>query len=269
MPVITPAYPSMCATFNITRSSMTVIQRELERGFEITEKIVTGKRPWSDLFVKHTFFTSGYKYYISVIATSKTEDAHKIWSGYVESKVRMLVQKLEQHPSIALAHAFNKGYERRHKCRTSEEILQVQEGSMEFLAGPEAASESNGTTDESLDNGAVKADEPAIKQGEDGAAKDGAVAEEPANKQSDDTVAKDGAASATAKVDDEDKTAVKEETEDGGTSVTSPPQVMEIFTTTHYIGLELAKSRSFRRQLFTSNKFPPSEISLQPSSTCR
>lgn len=238
MPVITPAYPSMCATFNITRSSMTVIQRELERGFEITEKIVTGKRPWSDLFVKHTFFTSGYKYYISVIATSKTEDAHKIWSGYVESKVRMLVQKLEQHPSIALAHAFNKGYERRHKCRTSEEILQVQEGSMEFLAGPEAASESNGTTDESRDNGAVKAEEPAIKQGEDGASKD-------------------GAASATAKVDDEDKTAVKEETGDGAASVASLPQAMEIFTTTHYIGLELAKSKSFRRHSFALNKFFP------------
>ncbi|KAI9167322.1 Poly(A) polymerase pla1 [Paramyrothecium foliicola] len=133
MPIITPAYPSMCATFNITRSSMTIINRELQRGLEISESIMVGKRPWSDLFVKHTFFTSGYKYYISVISASKTKEAHKVWSGYVESKVRMLVQKLEQHPSIALAHAFNKGYERRHRCKDTNEIEQVQEGSLSFL----------------------------------------------------------------------------------------------------------------------------------------
>jgi len=113
---------------------------------------------------------------------------------------------------------------------------------MEFLAGPEAASESNGTTDESRDNGTMKTEEPAIKQGEDGAAKDGVVSEESANKQGDDTAAKDGAVSTAPKVDDENKTAVKEETEDGSTSVTSPPQAMDIFTTTHYIGLELAKN---------------------------
>jgi poly(A) polymerase len=133
MPVITPAYPSMCATFNITRSSMTIIQRELRRGLEISEQIMVGKRPWSDLFVKHTFFTSGYRYYISVVSASKDKEAHKVWSGYVESKVRMLVQKLEQHSSIALAHAFNKGYDRRHLCKNDHEIEQVQEGSLEFM----------------------------------------------------------------------------------------------------------------------------------------
>ncbi|KAJ0315352.1 hypothetical protein COL5a_012009 [Colletotrichum fioriniae] len=87
MPVITPAYPSMCATYNITRSAMTVIQQELGRGCDITDNIMLGKSPWSDLFVKHTFFTKGYKYYISVITASTDKEAHKIWSGYVESKV--------------------------------------------------------------------------------------------------------------------------------------------------------------------------------------
>jgi poly(A) polymerase len=123
----------MCATFNITRSSMTIIQRELRRGLEISEEIMVGKRPWSDLFVKHTFFTQGYRYYISVVSASKNKEAHKVWSGYVESKVRMLVQKLEQHSSIALAHAFNKGYDRRHLCKNDHEIEQVQEGSLEFV----------------------------------------------------------------------------------------------------------------------------------------
>lgn len=176
MPVITPAYPSMCATFNITRSSMTIIQRELRRGLEISEQIMVGKRPWSDLFVKHTFFTQGYRYYISVVSASKDKEAHKVWSGYVESKVRMLVQKLEQHSSIALAHAFNKGYDRRHLCKNDHEIEQVQEGSLEFVIKDEGK------------------DQPS-----------------------------------------EEKAPKPEEKQDSSES-TSP---VEVFTTTHYIGLEL------------------------------
>ncbi|KIE00395.1 Poly(A) polymerase, partial [Metarhizium majus ARSEF 297] len=183
MPVITPAYPSMCATFNISRSSMAIINRELRRGLEISESIMVGKRPWSDLFVKHTFFTSDYKYYISVISASKSKEAHNVWSGYVESKVRMLVQKLEQHPSIALAHAFNKGYERRHQCKDDSEIAQVQDGSLDFL----------------------------IKGGED--------------------------CQATAKLESEEPK--HDATENGDTESKRPT---EVFTTTHYIGLELVEA---------------------------
>ncbi|KJZ76069.1 hypothetical protein HIM_04525 [Hirsutella minnesotensis 3608] len=176
MPVITPAYPSMCATFNITRSSMAIINRELQRGLELTENIMVGKRPWSDLFTKHTFFTADYKYYISVTTASKDKEAHKIWSGYVESKVRMLVQKLELHPSIALAHAFNKGYDRRHRCKSDEEIAQVQEGSLEYLAA-----------DDDFDDGADTKQEPS---GEDG-------------------------------------------------NASTPAKPTRVFTTTHYIGIQL------------------------------
>lgn len=139
MPIITPAYPSMCATFNITRSSMTIIKAELQRGLEITEKIMVNKLPWSDLFVKHNFFTQDYKYYISVTASAKTKEAQTIWSGYIESKVRMLVQKLEQHPHIQLARPFNKGYSRKHHCKTEQEIEQVQEGSLAFVVPDDTA----------------------------------------------------------------------------------------------------------------------------------
>jgi poly(A) polymerase len=194
MPIITPAYPSMCATFNITRSSMTIINRELQRGLEISESIMVGKRPWSDLFVKHTFFVSGYKYYVSVISASKTKEAHKIWSGYVESKVRMLVQKLEQHPSISLAHPFNKGYERRHRCKDAKELEEVQDGSLDFLIRDADAQ-----------------DEAAIN----------------------------GKDEATANGNDEGE--VKPEETDEKEAKESPVESwpMDVYTTTHYIGLEL------------------------------
>jgi poly(A) polymerase len=200
MPVITPAYPSMCATFNITRSSMTIIGQELERGLEITEEIMVGKRPWSDLFVKHTFFTEDYKYYISVISASKTKEQHKVWSGFVESKVRMLVQKLEQHPEIAVAHPFNKGYERRHRCKTDDEIRAVQDGSLDYLAP--AKEESN---------------------------------------------------------EDDSKSSRQDSTTANGTD--AEPSEVDIFTTTHYIGLELAEGKHDNPRHWTHNprqdKFRP------------
>lgn len=187
MPVITPAYPQMCATFNITKSTKTIIQRELERGVELTGEILGSERQWKDLFVKHTFFTHDYKYYLAVIATSTTNEAHKIWSGFVESKVRILVGELERHSSVALARPFNKGFERQHLSKTDEESTEVQNGSLLYVTKDEEES-TNGT----------------MMKKEDGL---------------------DGHA-------DSQDTKVK---------VEDPLQPKRIYTTTHYIGLELAE----------------------------
>lgn len=134
MPIITPAYPSMCATHNVMRSTMQVINKELKRGGGITEQIMTGKAQWKDLFTKHTFFTADYKYYLSVITASPSEEAHLPWAGYVESRVRHLVRFLEDHQSIALAQPFNKGYARQHRCHNEAEVEETKAGSLEHQA---------------------------------------------------------------------------------------------------------------------------------------
>lgn len=133
MPIITPAYPSMCATHNITKSNMAIIKKELKRGGQIVDQILSGREQWKALFAKHTFFTTDYKYYLSVVSASTTSDAQKIWAGLVESKVRFLVSELERHKSIALAHPFNKGFERSHDCTNDEEIDLVKGGKLDFL----------------------------------------------------------------------------------------------------------------------------------------
>ncbi|CAK7228066.1 polynucleotide adenylyltransferase [Sporothrix bragantina] len=133
MPIITPAYPSMCATYNISQSSLSIIKRELEKASETAQMIMAGRQPWKDLFVKHTFFTSDYKYYISIISSSTDKVSQNLWSGFIESKVRVLVQGLERHQSIALARAFNKGYERTHFAKTKAEAEKIQDGNLEYL----------------------------------------------------------------------------------------------------------------------------------------
>jgi poly(A) polymerase len=132
MPIITPAYPSMCATHNITESTKKVILKELHRGGDICDKILTGQLNWSELFTRHTFFTKDYKYYLSVIASSRDKEAQNVWSGLVESKLRQLVIQLDLQGSIEVAHPFNKGFERVHTCPTPEAIDAIQVGSLEY-----------------------------------------------------------------------------------------------------------------------------------------
>lgn len=134
MPIITPAYPSMCSTHNITVSTKKVIIRELERGGDITDKIFTSQLQWKDLFFKHTFFTDDYKYYLSIIAASRTKYSQLVWSGLVESKVRLLVSNLETQGSIEIARPFNKGFDRVHRCTTEPEIEAVISGDLSYQA---------------------------------------------------------------------------------------------------------------------------------------
>jgi poly(A) polymerase len=134
MPIITPAYPSMCATHNITMSTKKIILKELKRGGDICDKIFLGQLSWKDLFERHSFFTNGYKYYLSVVSSSRGKEAQLLWGGLVESKVRHLVSELEHDDLIEIAHPFNKGFERVHRCRTEEEIAAVMRGDLSYQA---------------------------------------------------------------------------------------------------------------------------------------
>lgn len=110
MPVITPAYPSMCATHNITQSTQKVIIKELQRGEEVTAAIRKGEKSWSNLMEKHTFFHD-YKFYLCIVAgTLGSDEDHLKWSGMIESKIRIFVQKLEVTDGIEIAHPYVKDF---------------------------------------------------------------------------------------------------------------------------------------------------------------
>lgn len=110
MPVITPAYPSMCATHNITQSTHKIIVKELERGAEFTSKISKGEKQWSHLMAKHTFFHD-YRFYLCIVAgTLGSDEEHLKWSGMIESKLRLFVQKLEINEGIEIAHPYVKDF---------------------------------------------------------------------------------------------------------------------------------------------------------------
>lgn len=132
MPIITPAYPSMCSTHNISMSTKAVILRELQRGGDIVDKIFARQLNWSDLFARHSFFTQDYKYYLSITASSRTKEAESVWSGLVESKLRHLVGALDRKATIGVAHPFPKGFERVHAVSNEQEVQAVIQGSTQY-----------------------------------------------------------------------------------------------------------------------------------------
>lgn len=145
MPIITPAYPSMCATHNITHSTKAVILGEIERANGICQNILSGKKMWHDLFEKHTFFTADYKYYLSIVSASRTKEAQQIWSGLVQSKVRRLVSAIEMSDTgVDVAHPFNKGFDRIHLCKDEEEIGKVFQGELQFQTTDEKVAVAQG-----------------------------------------------------------------------------------------------------------------------------
>ncbi|KAK6205461.1 Poly(A) polymerase central domain-containing protein [Scheffersomyces amazonensis] len=127
MPVITPAYPSMCATHNITASTQKIILEEFGRGIDIMNGINLGQKKWSDLFERHDFFYK-YKFYLCIVAaTNGSSEEHLKYSGMVESKLRLLVQKLEVVEGVELAHPYIKAFDDQYFCDSEAQRQEVLE----------------------------------------------------------------------------------------------------------------------------------------------
>ncbi|ESO08978.1 hypothetical protein HELRODRAFT_168906 [Helobdella robusta] len=75
MPIITPCYPNQNSAHNVSSSTKALIVKELSRGLKISPTV-----------------------------DSANAACHLEWSGLVESKLRILVQKLETNPEIKRAH---------------------------------------------------------------------------------------------------------------------------------------------------------------------
>lgn len=234
MPIITPAYPEMCATHNISQSSKKIILKELDRAEGITKQIHEGKRPWSDLFQKHTFFTLDYKYYLSIIASSKNKEAHHSWAGLVESKVRRLASGIEiSQPGIGLARTFTKGFDRVHQCRNEEEIAYVLHGKLDYMV-KDGKSNSIDLASDTANVDAIAENRAVIANGmSDVPQTNGKVNGEPNGH--------------------------------GGGEASNDRPMATIYTTTYYIGLELSKDAKsldisypvtdFTRQCITNSQY--------------
>jgi len=108
MPIITPAYPQQNSTFNVSNSTLKVMQAEFQSSLSVCEEILAGKATWEKIFEPPNFFCK-YRHFIVLEASSTSEEDQMTWEGLVESKVRHLVANLERE-AISLAHVWPKSY---------------------------------------------------------------------------------------------------------------------------------------------------------------
>ncbi|KAG2201497.1 hypothetical protein INT46_007770 [Mucor plumbeus] len=127
MPIITPAYPSMCATHNVTDSTRDIMLHEFRRTGEIADKIMIGTGKWKDLFEESDFFQI-YNHYLQIVASSFSSQSQLQWSGLVESRLRQLVSKLELVDLLKIAHPYIKGIEKVHYCFPGKESWDAAHG---------------------------------------------------------------------------------------------------------------------------------------------
>ncbi|XP_065866310.1 nuclear poly(A) polymerase 4-like isoform X2 [Euphorbia lathyris] len=95
MPIITPAYPCMNSSYNVSTSTLRVMIEQFQYGNKICEEIELNKAQWSTLFDSYLFFES-YKNYLQVDIVAADVDDLRAWKGWVESRLRQLTLMIER-----------------------------------------------------------------------------------------------------------------------------------------------------------------------------
>ncbi len=116
MPIITPSYPQINSTYNVTYSTRAIMIDEIKRGLETCKMINVDGGDWSALFEPQNFFNK-YKHFIILIITSLHKEHYTEWVRLVESKIRHLVLNLEKNQYIDIAHINPQGYEQTNEIK--------------------------------------------------------------------------------------------------------------------------------------------------------
>ncbi|KAI4519481.1 Poly(A) polymerase [Schizophyllum commune Loenen D] len=147
MPIITPSYPSMNSTHNVSHSTQTVMIHEFKRGLDIVGQIQKGEASWADLFNKHTFFTD-FRHYLQIVASADDQHSHDKWSGFIESRIRQLVLRLDAQEGsiIQVTRPFIKGFEKIYHCISDDERRAATEGRFADLKAAEGRPAGDNTT---------------------------------------------------------------------------------------------------------------------------
>ncbi|XP_044463201.1 nuclear poly(A) polymerase 4 isoform X4 [Mangifera indica] len=95
MPIITPAYPCMNSSYNVSVSTLQVMMEQFQFGHKICEDIEFNKVQWSALFEPYLFFEA-YKNYLQVDIVAADANDLLAWKGWVESRFRQLTLKIER-----------------------------------------------------------------------------------------------------------------------------------------------------------------------------
>lgn len=107
VPIITPAYPAINSTHNVSTLTLGVLQREFKRGLDLTVKIAMKPKEARSLWLKlleETDFFFLYPHYLAVEVLAGSKEELRKWLAWVESKMRVLIMKLGSSDLVIQAH---------------------------------------------------------------------------------------------------------------------------------------------------------------------
>ncbi|KAH9386525.1 poly(A) polymerase [Nematocida major] len=112
MPVITPVYPPLCSTHNISSSTLAVMKKEFARATAIFEK--EAEKPdvfgtLEELCEDTDFFTRHKNYFMIAMAGDNPKEFSK-FMGFAETRIRLFAQRLETIENIAGAYTLPTQY---------------------------------------------------------------------------------------------------------------------------------------------------------------
>ena len=99
MPIITPAFPAMNSTHNVSESTKQTILDEFSLAYSIIERVEEGEYDWSEVYRPFPFF-SAFPHYLIIEVVGKSPQLFTKWMGWIESKLRHLANDLEEHPFL-------------------------------------------------------------------------------------------------------------------------------------------------------------------------
>lgn len=98
MPIITPAYPAMNSTHNVSKTTLAIMKAEFVRANNVLTPdgriIETTEDHWLRILEEKPFY-SEHKHFLQIKITSATDELTLLWKGFVEAKIRVLVHRLE------------------------------------------------------------------------------------------------------------------------------------------------------------------------------
>ncbi|KAK1441685.1 PolyA polymerase [Babesia gibsoni] len=102
MPVITPAFPSMNSTHNITVTTKRILNEEFKRANELLKshkKLPEMTKVWEKVLEHEDMFAS-HKHFLVIEIMAEDEHVHGKWEGWIGSRMRFLIKRVEIVPDI-------------------------------------------------------------------------------------------------------------------------------------------------------------------------
>lgn len=94
MPVLLPVGSGLIATWNVSPTTMKILQKELRRGFKTVKQVELGRVHWSDVYNSARFFQR-HRHYLEFACMASSPEIFEHWHVWAKKKVQTIVRLFE------------------------------------------------------------------------------------------------------------------------------------------------------------------------------